>query len=75
MVQSFSNDTLQYLLRKNATLVDEPAIKNDMAQKDLSIQSLDAIGKNKDMNIVPTQKYEKIVQQKRIQIQLTSNKV
>jgi hypothetical protein len=37
MVQSFSNDTLQYLLRKNATLVDEPAIKNDMAQKDLSI--------------------------------------
>ncbi len=59
MVQSFSNDTLQYLLGKNATLVDEPAIENDMAQKDLSIQSQDAFGKNKDMNIVPTQKYEK----------------
>jgi hypothetical protein len=37
MVQSFSNDTLQYLLGKNATLVDEPATDNDMAQKDLSI--------------------------------------
>lgn len=30
-------------------------------KKNLSIQSQDAFGKNKDMNIVPTQKYEKII--------------
>ncbi len=32
-----------------------------MVQKNLSIQSQDAFGKNKDMNIVPMQKYEKII--------------
>jgi hypothetical protein len=39
-----------------------------MAQKDLSILSQDAFGKNKDMNIVPTQKYEKKSNRKEFKI-------
>jgi hypothetical protein len=50
---------LQYLLGKNAIIVDEPSTKNDVVPKILSIWLENAFGKNKDVNIVRMQKYEK----------------